>query len=291
MEQEKLLDDFFREYFSIKEGGVPVKISPYPHDVPQPFGDLLKSILDGYSIPEFCKKAEVNIYALEDLFENEYVPDMNLLNRILSALPEYRDLLIASYYETVFTPVIVGKPVRGKIVRKPDKDSIEDAEIIKEILKGDTDKIERLVKKYGAWVRHIIATYVSGENYSLIDDIYQEVWIKVMKKLPTHYEEKYRFKYWLSVVTRNHTKSVLKKKEKLDLQEYDSPYENLELFEALDYCISQLSSEERKLIEQRYWKKKKLKEIAKEMGLSQGAVSIRIKKITERLKQCLEKII
>lgn len=60
------------------------------------------------------------------------------------------------------------------------------------------------------------------------------------------------------------------------------------LLDKLRECISLLSSEEQKLIHQHYYDEISEVELGREYGISQQAVSKRLKKVRERLKNLLE---
>lgn len=60
------------------------------------------------------------------------------------------------------------------------------------------------------------------------------------------------------------------------------------LLDKLRECISLLSSEEQKLIHQHYYDEISEVELGREYGISQQAVSKRLKKVRERLKNLME---
>lgn len=60
------------------------------------------------------------------------------------------------------------------------------------------------------------------------------------------------------------------------------------LLDKLRECISLLSSEEQKLIHQHYYDEISEVELGREYGISQQAVSKRLKKVRERLKNLMD---
>lgn len=80
----------------------------------------------------------------------------------------------------------------------------EDKEIIKSILEGNVEEYSFIVDKY----QDKLFRYIKNMYYFLeeeeIDNILQEVFIKVYRKLNS-YNEQYEFSTWLYKITRNHT--------------------------------------------------------------------------------------
>jgi len=76
----------------------------------------------------------------------------------------------------------------------------EDNILIQKYLDGEEDSFKILIEKYTSSVYNFTSRFV-GSLYS--DDIVQEVFIKVWKKLKSFDTEKSQFKTWLFVIARN----------------------------------------------------------------------------------------
>ncbi len=289
---EGILEAYFDIYVKYDKEAPPVKIPEKvePSPVP-PFGKLLKELLSSTYLPDFCMAVHFDRYALEDLFENAYVLSPEEAQRIAEYFPDKKDLLLQSYRETVFLPVIIGPPVRGKRRKKPDKDYEEDRRIIEKVLEGEIEEMNELIEKYGGLVKNIIWKILEEDERIFLEDLYQDTWVKVVKKLPTHYDFTRSFKYWLSTIARNvaidFIRKERKRKEKIKEKE-ETPFLEPHIADELDYCLSLLPEEERSLIEMVFYWGFNQKEIARKLGVSPATVSARLKKIYKKLEKCME---
>ena len=82
--------------------------------------------------------------------------------------------------------------------------AIVDAEcmrrLVAEARQGDREAADRLVRQHAAWVRSAI--YAVTGRVDLVDDIAQQVWIRVWERLET-LQDSGRLRSWLYKVARN----------------------------------------------------------------------------------------
>lgn len=84
----------------------------------------------------------------------------------------------------------------------------DDGTLIKSILLGDEQAMEMLVRRYYDEIFNYI--YRLGSSYEEAKDITQEVFIAMLKALPT-YKEQGSFKAWLFKIAHNHTMNSFRK--------------------------------------------------------------------------------
>jgi RNA polymerase sigma factor for flagellar operon FliA len=69
----------------------------------------------------------------------------------------------------------------------------------------------------------------------------------------------------------------------------DTKIKDEEIVEAVNLCVEGLPSPEKEIIEERYWKKKTLKEVAESLNMTIPTVQRREKEAERQLKDCMEK--
>ncbi len=311
----KLLDDkeFFesliREYFEIEKKSkekideelykklLKIFKEKFPKEKNEPiFGEILKQEIDkkGLSLRKVAEDTGIAPWDLENLFENLYKPSIELLQRIVDYFKDVKDKLLKSLEYSVFTPVKIGVPVRGRIILPPDESSKEDAELVERFKKGDEEAFEKLYYKYEGLIKKEVKNKLGEEYSSYIDDIIQDVWIKIFEKISA-YRERFRFRYWIRAIARNTAIDFLKKKKaiKRDDKKYKmielAPIRN-ELIEALNFCMRYLEDNERMIVEKYYYEGYKINEIAKSLYASPSTIYTRVKKIIEKLRECVRRI-
>jgi RNA polymerase sigma-70 factor (ECF subfamily) len=82
--------------------------------------------------------------------------------------------------------------------------------LIKEYNKGDEEAFQKLVALHSEKVRNLI--FLTLNNTDLVDDIFQDVFINVYKKLPEFRFES-KFTTWLYRITVNKCRDYLRKKK------------------------------------------------------------------------------
>jgi len=311
----KLLDDkeFFesliKEYFEIEEKPeeeideelykklLKIFKEKFPKEENEPiFGEILKQEIDkkGLSLRKVAEDTGIAPWDLENLFENLYKPSMELLQRIVDYFKDVKDKLLKSLEYSVFAPVKIGVPVRGRIILPPDESSKEDAELVERFKKGDEEAFEKLYHKYEGLIKKKVKNMLGEEYSAYIDDIGQDVWIKIFEKIPA-YRERFSFRYWILVITRNTVLDFLKKKKaiKRDEKKYKmielAPVRD-EMIEVLKFCMRYLEDKERIIVEKYYYEGYKINEIAKSLYLSSSTIYTRVKKIIEKLRECVRRI-
>ncbi len=94
-----------------------------------------------------------------------------------------------------------------------------DKELIADYLNGQDEVLPYLINRHIESVYRFIFNMVN--DGSIAEDLTQEVFIKVWKKLKS-YNNKYSFKTWLFTIARNTTYDYLRKKKEIVFSEFEN---------------------------------------------------------------------
>ena len=182
----------------------------------------------------------------------------------------------------------------------------QDAEIIRQVIAGDVNAFENLLRKYERFVMAIVKKHIPHEH---IEDTAQEVFLKAYQSLPS-FKGKSSFPYWLSIIAvrtcydfwREHYKSKeismssLTEQHVMWLEETMSDTSN-ELFhekslqkeaeEILNWALSNLSAADRMVLELVYLEGHSIKDAARLLGLSSVNVKVRLFRSRKKLHALL----
>lgn len=118
------------------------------------------------------------------------------------------------------------------MVKKRDKQS--DADLVREIKRGDARAMEEIVKRYSNKVYNL--AYHLTRDSAAAEEIMQDVFLTVISKIGTLTNEEY-FSTWLYRVTTNAAYGFLRKEKKFSEQ---TPVENIDQEVQLSYDWSDL---------------------------------------------------
>ena len=181
-----------------------------------------------------------------------------------------------------------------------------DADLIEAFNNGDEEAFSRLINRYkGPLFAYLFR--LSGDR-NAADDIFQEVFIKVVRKLSS-YREQERFSAWLFTVAHHavmdHFRSVSRRREdSLDAaaegtlspgERLPSPepgpervLEQMERAGAIQAAFNRLSPEQREVFVLRHYSGLAFKEIAEIAGVPIGTVLARMSRALARMRRELE---
>ena len=177
-----------------------------------------------------------------------------------------------------------------------DSETQKDFQLIKAFNEGDDDAFQKLILKHKEKVRNLI--YLTLGNTDYIDDIMQDVFIKVYNSLGSFRFES-KFSTWLYKITVNKCKDHLKKKyvrkvivpldEQINLRSHDGRHNaEPDLAHLLKTAIDKLPPKLREPLILRDVEELSYQEIADKMGLQLGAVKSRIFRARATLRAMLE---
>jgi RNA polymerase sigma-70 factor (ECF subfamily) len=183
-----------------------------------------------------------------------------------------------------------------------------DAEIIRQVLDGDVNAFESLLRRHKELVLRIVKRHVP---YNEVEDVAQSSFIRIFKALAT-FKGKGEFKQWLSAITvrtcydywrktyrskeipmssltEKHSKwleDVISDKSDSELQDKGQRKEAAEL---LDWALANLSAEDRMIVELVYLEGLTGKETAGLLGWSLSNVKVRAFRSRKRLEKLLKR--
>lgn len=183
---------------------------------------------------------------------------------------------------------------------------ISEKELLLKAKEGNDEAFEEIIKMYQQKVCSTIYFMVKNEN--IVEDIAQEVFIKVYKNISKFNEESSLYT-WIYRITMNACIDQIKKEKKItyintqietedgnievqiedESQKLDDILENKIRRESLIKAIKSLPAEQRALIVLRDIRQFKYMEIAEMLKLNLGTVKSKISRARQSLKECLEK--
>lgn len=183
---------------------------------------------------------------------------------------------------------------------------ISEKELLIKARDGEVEAFEEIIKLYQQKVCNTIFYMVKNEN--IVEDLAQEVFIKVYKNISKFNEESSLYT-WIYRITMNTCIDQIKKEKKItyintyvetedgeveiqfedESQRLDEIIENKIKRESLIKAIKSLPPEQRALIVLRDIRQFKYMEIAEMLKLNLGTVKSKISRARQALKECLEK--
>lgn len=146
--------------------------------------------------------------------------------------------------------------------------------------------LERMIDKYSNMIYRLALVRTKTKENS--EDVYQEVFLRLARKLPKFESEEHE-KAWLIRVTINCSKNLLNSKFlKVTTELKDEiPFETKERHD-IYYAVQELPLKYRTIIHLYYFENYKINEISKILGMKENTVKSRLKRGREKLKEQME---
>lgn len=157
--------------------------------------------------------------------------------------------------------------------------------VISEILSGDTQKYELVVKRYQKQLLKYV--YYLSNNQCDVEDTVQEIFIKVYRNLGK-YSIGTSFNNWIYRITYNHTMNVLKKNSRFKLLYFSKLHDipvtqtDNDLSDRTKYALSHLSVDERNLLYLRVYEELSYKEISMMFSIKESTLRKRVERIKSK---------
>ena len=194
----------------------------------------------------------------------------------------------------------------GKEKKNLEETIIGDEDIIRQVLNGDTNAYEYLIKKYKELVFGIVKKHIP---YDQREELAHEVFVKAYQSLPS-FKKKSNFRRWLSSIAvrtcydfwrkryqerelpisslsekqQNWLETTLETQSKQSFHELDKEHDAREV---LDWALDRLSSEERIVLELVYLEGFSGEEAANLLGWSVTNVRVRAFRARRKLQKLL----
>ncbi len=168
----------------------------------------------------------------------------------------------------------------------------DELEIISHILDGDGEQYAALIDRYKNGVyRHC---YAIVRDEEMAQDITQETFIKAYVQL-RQYNSAYRFSTWLYKIASNHALSEMRKHQPRPFEDNEierivsslPPTDRAALHRELHEAIRKLPSQQRKVLELRYWNGLSYNAIAHQMGTTANNIKSWMHRAKKQLKEML----
>jgi RNA polymerase sigma-70 factor (ECF subfamily) len=175
-----------------------------------------------------------------------------------------------------------------------------DENIISRAQKGDTQAFQQIVEEYHGLLWRTARILL--RNPTLTEDVLQEAWIDVWRGLP-HLQKRQTLRSWLLTVVTNRCRMSLRRSAPASVSLEDEPEVLLlpsQLEDTLEQILRQetstdlhaalagLSSEQRRVLELRYFADLELSEIALVTSLPLGTVKSRQHRALQTLRTVLQ---
>jgi RNA polymerase sigma-70 factor (ECF subfamily) len=171
-------------------------------------------------------------------------------------------------------------------------------DIVKRAQMGDKKAFEKLYNEYyGKIYRYCIVNIYKSE---LAQDICQETFIRAWKSLPTFtLDNSGTFQAYLFRIARNLIIDLSRKKKEFSLAEYveiethenyEEKIDKADEVEHLKKALAKLDEIDRQIITLRYFEELGHSEVAKIIGIKEGALRVRTIRLLKKIKTLLIKI-
>jgi RNA polymerase sigma-70 factor (ECF subfamily) len=182
---------------------------------------------------------------------------------------------------------------------------MNEKEIIREILKGNTDKFSYFVEKYENQIFNLCLSIVKNKDDAL--DLTQEAFLLAYKNLK-NFKGKSSFSTWIYRIAYNLSINFVKRKGEfltiLDRDEEDLEFqiedktssiweeiEKEERMKIIEDCLNKLKDSDRVIIELREIENLSYEEISEILSLPIGTIKSRLFRAREHLKNEVEKFL
>ncbi len=161
-----------------------------------------------------------------------------------------------------------------------------DEQLIIDYLKGDTESLEILIKRYLKPIYSFTFRFVG--NSQEVEDITQEVFVKVWRNLKK-FDKNKKFKTWIFTIAKNTCLDWQKKKKTLSLYFAETLRDPSPIFnEPLDRILERLSPKYRMVLFLRYNDHFTFREIAETLGESIDTIKTRHRRGIAILRKLLK---
>ena len=183
--------------------------------------------------------------------------------------------------------------------------NFSDQQLVSSYLSGDSLSIEHLITRHKDKVFRFIISKV--KNVDLANDIFQEVFIKVINKLREgRYNEEGKFISWVMRISHNMVIDHFRKESKVKMIRPNDDYNifnaiseesdsvesdeiNKQVFNEVKDLVNYLSYEQREVVKMRYFSGMTFKEISEESGISINTALGRMRYALINLRKLKEK--
>ncbi len=179
-----------------------------------------------------------------------------------------------------------------------DQSELDNIKLIQRIKSGDESALQLLYQKYAGALLHQISKIIPDPEAA--EEILQDVFVKIWKKIGQYDEKRSRFFTWMSQIARNSAIDTArlvsfqrnKETESIDTLVNVDAQLKAKAFNkipdvGLQKVLSQIDPEHQELIEYLYFRQYTQKETAEALGIPLGTVKTRLRKAISVLREIL----
>lgn len=169
---------------------------------------------------------------------------------------------------------------------------MDDKELIVKAKKGDNDAFGALYKKYYQKI-YRYCRINTGSNEKA-QDICQETFVKAYKKINNFKTEgAWSFQAFLFTIARNMIIDDSRRKKEANIEDYEQLQSHVNLYDEYDRqegikkmqkVLLKLNEEERQIVVLRYFEELPSAEVAKILGINDGALRVRTFRVVKKIK-------
>ena len=165
----------------------------------------------------------------------------------------------------------------------------EEGDRIRNVLAGDVDGFEAIVKTYEQQVKGVV--YSILRDVAATEDVAQEAFVSAYRKLGGFDAEKGSFRTWLLAIARHRALNVRAKKRPIPVEApepdgaEDGSVEHREVFRLLDGALREVDEERRRVFEMVVFEGLDYQTVAELEGVAVGTVRSRVARVRERLRE------
>lgn len=184
--------------------------------------------------------------------------------------------------------------------------TMNDSDIIKQVLDGDIDQFEQLIEKYENKVFSIIGMRIPQQDHGVVA---QDIFLSVFRSLSRFLLDK-PFDNWLAIIAVRNCHDYWRKhgrKQQLVMEapqektaawfemveavnaltEFKTEIDRQEKIELVENLLSQLNSDDRLMVELIYFEDLPLQEVADALEWTLSKVKVRAMRARKRMRQCI----
>jgi RNA polymerase sigma-70 factor (ECF subfamily) len=180
----------------------------------------------------------------------------------------------------------------------------DDAQLVEQILGGDSDRFAALVRRHQSQVFRILYRY--ERDYHRLEDLAQETFVKAWRSL-AQFDRRAPFHHWLARIAVNvaldHLRRFKRQRNEIGIEDIspeardwvrdpaaDSELDSRQAAELLALAMRELSPAEQVVITMQEFEGRSIKEICERTGSSNVAVRVRALRARQKLRRALEKL-
>jgi RNA polymerase sigma-70 factor, ECF subfamily len=187
-------------------------------------------------------------------------------------------------------------------MRRPGPDTRDEPLFVERAKAGDREAFSQIVRLHQAVVRAYVSSHIRGAEAA--DDLAQEVFLRAFRRLEAfQVPDNGSMRPWLLGIARNlllehlrapgklEARTAADMERVLEVREIPPPRDPLDAerrIDALQRCVEKLAPAASRLVHRHYFERRTLASLAAEEQKQESALRMRLLRIREALRACIE---